>query len=132
MDTLIGEDHHCKVLGRYSQGSLQKNEKVLGCGMLINGTLVMRPQLLKVIRGEPPLMLKQGGASAIFSFGILIAIEIEDRPPRYRGRGGRGEIKFNSDTRRTTGNNRTCHMITCIYISESKIRSKADHDFSFC
>ena len=53
MDALIGEDHHCKVLGRYSQGLLQKNEKVLGCGMLINGTLVMRPRLLKVIRGGP-------------------------------------------------------------------------------
>ena len=55
MDALIGEDYHCKVLGRYSQGSLQKNEKVLGCGMLINGTLVMRPRLLKDIRGGPPL-----------------------------------------------------------------------------
>ena len=57
MDALTGEDRHCTVLGRYSQGSLQKNERVLDNGMLINGTLVMRPRLLKVSRVGPPLII---------------------------------------------------------------------------
>ena len=49
MDTLIGEEI---ITAKSCEDTLrvrsEKREKVLGSGMLINDTLVMRPRLLKV------------------------------------------------------------------------------------